>query len=52
MYENKETKDFIKILKEYKKKPITKKSAINFLKNIGVLDKEGNLSENYKNLRI
>lgn len=52
MYENKETKDFIKVLKEYKKKSITKKEAINFLRDIGVLDEKGNLSKNYKNLRI
>jgi hypothetical protein len=50
--ENKELNDFIKLLEEYKKKPITKESATKFLVDIGVITEKGTLSENYKNLCI
>jgi hypothetical protein len=50
--DNKELKDFIKLLEEYKRKPVTKESATKFLVDIGVITEKGNLRKNYKNLCI
>lgn len=48
-----DTNSFVAILKKYKKKVSkTEESSKIFLTKVGIIDKSGNLDENYKNLCI
>jgi hypothetical protein len=50
---NSEKKELLKELKQYKKEvTASKKASREFLVNLGVVDKDGNKTKEYKNLCI